>query len=176
MVKELRTTIPIPEDITVSLDGKYLTVTGPKGMNKKFMWYPGVVIKPTDSEITIDALSTRRDKKAIIGTFAAHVRNMITGVTDGFEYRMKVVYSHFPMQLKVDGNKFLISNFLGEKKPRVANIVGDTTVKVDGDEIVITGINKEDVGQTAANIEQTTKINRFDPRIFQDGIYIVEKV
>jgi large subunit ribosomal protein L6 len=97
------------------------------------------------------------------------------GVAEGYEYRMKVVYSHFPMQLKVEGAAFVISNFLGEKNPRVAKIVGDTRVKAAGDEVVITGINKEDVGQTAANIEQVTKIKRFDPRVFQDGVYIVEK-
>jgi large subunit ribosomal protein L6 len=80
------------------------------------------------------------------------------------------------MQVKVEGKNIVISNFLGEKKPRVANILGETTVKASGDEVVISGINKEDVGQTAANIEQLTKIKRFDPRVFQDGIYIVEKI
>jgi large subunit ribosomal protein L6 len=101
---------------------------------------------------------------------------MIKGVTQGFEYRMKVVYSHFPMQLKVEGKKLLINNFLGEKKARYANILGETKVKTGADMVTITGINKEDVGQTAANIEQATKIKRFDPRVFQDGIYIVEKI
>ena len=86
----------------------------------------------------------------------------------------------------VDGVKFLynnddtnnfehIGNFLGEKKPRLARILGETKVKVSGNEVVVSGISKEDVGQTAANIEQVTKIKRFDPRIFQDGIYIVDK-
>jgi len=64
---------------------------------------------------------------------------------------------------------------LEKKKPRVAKILGETKVKVSGNEVTVSGINKEDVGQTAANIEQKTKIKRFDPRIFQDGIYIVQK-
>ena len=88
---------------------------------------------------------------------------------------MTIVYAHFPMQVKVEGKTLVIGNFLGEKKPRVAKILGDTDVKVSGNEVIISGINKEDVGQTAANIEQKTKIRRFDPRVFQDGIYIVQK-
>jgi large subunit ribosomal protein L6 len=118
----------------------------------------------------------KKTQKAMVGTFASHIRNMIKGVTEGFEYRMKVVYSHFPMQLKVEKDKLMIGNFLGEKKPRSANILGESKVKASGDEVVVTGINKEDVGQTAANIEQATRIKRFDPRVFQDGIYTVEKI
>ncbi len=100
---------------------------------------------------------------------------MIIGVTDGFECKLKIVYAHFPMQVKAEGNTLVIGIFLGEKKPRVAKILGETKVKVNGNEVVISGINKEDVGQTAANIEQKTKIKRFDPRTFQDGIYIVQR-
>ncbi len=80
-----------------------------------------------------------------------------------------------PYSGKVDGKTFIIGNFLGEKKPRVAKILGDTKVKITGGEVTVSGINKEDVGQTAANIEQKTKIKRFDTRVFQDGIYIVQK-
>jgi large subunit ribosomal protein L6 len=100
---------------------------------------------------------------------------MITGVTKGYEYKMKMVYSHFPIQLKAEGNLLLIGNFLGEKKSRKANILGNTKVTIKGDQVIINGINKEDVGQTAANIQQATKIRRFDPRVFQDGVYLVER-
>jgi large subunit ribosomal protein L6 len=123
----------------------------------------------------VDASSSRKEQKAMVGTFASHIRNLILGVTDGFECKMSIVYAHFPMQVKVDGKTLIIGNFLGEKKPRVAKILGETKVKVSGSEVVVSGINKEDVGQTAANIEQKTKIKRFDPRTFQDGIYIVQK-
>jgi large subunit ribosomal protein L6 len=97
------------------------------------------------------------------------------GVVNGFEYKMKVVYSHFPMQLKVEGDKLLINNFLGEKRARVSRIIGETNVKTSSDEVTITGINREDVGQTASNMEQITRIKAFDPRVFQDGLYLIEK-
>jgi large subunit ribosomal protein L6 len=88
---------------------------------------------------------------------------------------MKIVYAHFPMTVKADGSKVTIENFLGERHPRTAKILGDTQVQIKGDEVIVSGINKEEVGQTMANIEQATKIKGRDPRVFQDGIYLVEK-
>ena len=131
--------------------------------------------KLREEEILVDAESSRKEQKAMVGTFTSHINNLVTGVSEGFECKMTIVYAHFPMQVKVEGKTLIIGNFLGEKKPRVAKILGETKVKVTGNEVFISGINKEDVGQTAANIEQKTKIKRFDPRTFQDGIYIVQK-
>ncbi|MBP1909319.1 50S ribosomal protein L6 [Methanolobus bombayensis] len=176
MAKEIKKIIEIPEGVTVTMQGQVLSVTGPKGMTERNFWYPGVKIEIEGSEVIVDSTVIKKTQKAMVGTFASHITNMIKGVTEGFEYRMKVVYSHFPMQLKVEGDRLMISNFLGEKKARNAKILGETKVKASGDEVVVTGNNKEDVGQTAANIEQTTRIKRFDPRVFQDGIYTVEKI
>ncbi len=176
MAKEMKKIIEIPEDVTVTFQDRLLAVSGPKGRNERSFWYPGITIEVVDSEIIVDATVSKKTQKAMIGTFTSHINNMIKGVTEGFEYRMKVVYSHFPMQLKVEGKRLIINNFLGEKKARSANILGESSVKATADEVVVTGINKEDVGQTAANIEQITRIKRFDPRVFQDGIYIVEKI
>lgn len=175
MVKEIARTIEIPEGISVSFSQDVLTVKGPLGTVERKLWYPGVKIDVREGEVVVDAVSSRKEQKAMVGTFTSHIKNLIKGVNEGFECKMSIVYSHFPMQVKVDGKSFIIGNFLGEKKPRVAKILGETKVKVTGNEVTITGINKEDVGQTAANIEQKTKIRRFDPRIFQDGIYIVQK-
>ncbi|AKB12907.1 LSU ribosomal protein L6P [Methanosarcina thermophila] len=175
MVKEIARTIEIPEGISVSFSQDVLTVKGPLGTVERKLWYPGVKIDVREGEVVVDAVSSRKEQKAMVGTFTSHIKNMIKGVNEGFECKMSIVYSHFPMQVKVDGKSFIIGNFLGEKKPRVAKILGETKVKVSGNEVTITGINKEDVGQTAANIEQKTKIRRFDPRVFQDGIYIVQK-
>lgn len=88
---------------------------------------------------------------------------------------MKVVYVYFPVSIKVEGDKVVISNFCGERKPRIAKIVGDTKVEVKEDDIIVSGINVEEVGQTAANIEQATKVKGKDPRVFLDGIYVYEK-
>ncbi|HWQ44635.1 MAG TPA: 50S ribosomal protein L6 [Methanosarcina barkeri] len=175
MVKEIARTIKIPEGVSVSLSRDVFTARGPKGTVERKFWYPGIKIEVREEEILVDAESSRKEQKAMVGTFTSHIKNLVTGVSEGFEYKMTIVYAHFPMQVKVDGKTLIIGNFLGEKKPRVAKILGETKVKVTGNDVSISGINKEDVGQTAANIEQKTKIKRFDPRTFQDGIYIVQK-
>jgi len=175
MVKEIARKIEIPEGVSVSLSRDVFTARGPKGTVERKFWYPGIRIEVGEEKILVDAEFSRKEQKAMVGTFTSHIKNLITGVSEGFECKMTIVYAHFPMQVKVEGKTFIIGNFLGEKKPRVAKILGETKVKVSGSEVIVTGINKEDVGQTAANIEQKTKIKRFDPRTFQDGIYIVQK-
>ena len=101
---------------------------------------------------------------------------MVKGVTDGFSYTLKALYSHFPMTLAVQGNQLIVNNYFGERVPRSANILAGVDVKVQNKtEIVVSGIDKEAVGQTAANIERSTTVKKRDRRVFQDGIYLIEK-
>jgi large subunit ribosomal protein L6 len=172
---ETKRTIAIPEGVNVTIDNMNVSVSGQQGELKRELWYPGIAIKKVDSEIVVETNIPRREQLAMLGTFESHLKNMITGVTKGYEYKMKVVYSHFPIQLKAEGNHVLVGNFLGEKKARKASILGNTNVEIKGDQVIISGMNKEDVGQTAANIRTATKIRRFDPRVFQDGVYLVER-
>ncbi|MEM2934475.1 MAG: 50S ribosomal protein L6 [Methanocellales archaeon] len=168
--------VKIPQNVNVYIEGKFIRVTGPRGELKRELWSPVVSIRKQDSNIIIESSDKRRKARAIIGTLASHISNMMKGVVEGFECRLKIVYAHFPIQVKIEGDKVLIINFLGEKRPRMAQIVGkETKVKITSDEVIVTGIDKEAVGQTAANIEQTTRIKGYDPRVFQDGIYITVK-
>jgi large subunit ribosomal protein L6 len=79
------------------------------------------------------------------------------------------------MQVSVEDGDVVISNFLGEKAPRRTPVRGDTEVSVDGETVVLSGPDKEAVGQTAADIEQMTRVTDKDSRIFQDGVYITRK-
>ena len=167
--------VKIPDGVKVSLDGSQLNVKGPKGQLSRNMRFPQVTISVEGSEVTIGTDSKRKEITSMVGTLEAHTKNMCRGVTQGFEYRMKVVYSHFPIQLKLQGSRLEIANFLGEKKARYARIEADVTAKVANDEVVLTGINCESVGTSAANIEHATHIRDRDPRVFQDGIYIVQR-
>jgi large subunit ribosomal protein L6 len=97
---------------------------------------------------------------------------MVIGVTRGFTYKVKIVFSHFPISVKVKDKMILIENFTGERSPRKAKIVGDVQVKIQSEDVILQGIDLEDVSQTAANIEQATKVKRKDPRIFLDGLYV----
>ncbi len=167
--------VEIPEGVEVTVEGNTVKVKGPKGELQRELKYPGVKILLEDGKVAVFKEFPRKKDIAIARTFKAHIANMIKGVTEGFTYKLKVLYSHFPMTVKVQGNEVVIENFLGEKNPRRARILPGVTVKVMGQEIIVEGIDREAVGQTAANIEQATRITKWDRRVFQDGIYIVEK-
>ncbi|NQE44747.1 50S ribosomal protein L6 [ANME-1 cluster archaeon GoMg2] len=175
--------IPIPEGVNVTIDRRIVKVAGPKGELTRELWYPGLHIDVAETDngpaVVIKSDSSRKNIKAMAGTYRSHINNMIIGTNEGFFYKLKVLHAHFPMQVALtkEGNALSISNFLGERKPRVARVMEGVNVEIKskGAEIVITGIDKEAVGQTTANIEQTTKIKGYDPRVFQDGIYLVEK-
>jgi large subunit ribosomal protein L6 len=167
--------INIPAGVKASLEGMHLRVTGPKGQLSRNVRFPQVTVTCDGKEVVIATESRRKEITAMVGTLEAHTKNMFRGVTEGYEYRMKVVYSHFPIQLKLQGNKLEIANFLGEKKARHARIEQGVTAKVGNDEVVLTGIDRELVGTSAANIEHATHIRDRDPRVFQDGIYMVQR-
>ena len=175
MAKEIARQVEIPEGVAVAVDGNTVTVKGPKGEVSRQLSYPEIEIKKEDSILVVNSRLDRKRQRAMVGTLAAHIGNMIAGVTKGYEYKMKVVYSHFPIQLKAASDELIINNFLGERKPRSARILPGTKVNIGKDEVTITGIDKECVGQTMANIEQATRVRGFDIRIFQDGIYLVDK-
>ena len=167
--------VKIPDGVKAQLDGMQLKVTGPKGQLSRNMRFPQVTVTCENNEVTIATESKRKEITSMVGTLEAHTKNMCRGVSEGFEYRMKVVYSHFPIQLKVQGTKLEIANFLGEKKARSARIEIGVTAKVANDEVVLTGIDRELVGNSAANIEHACHIRNRDPRVFQDGIYMVQR-
>ena len=170
----IREEIEIPEGVDVIMEDE-VTVKGPNGETSRKFTYPNVTIAKEDNLVVLETAFPKKKDKSMIGTTRAHINNMITGVTDGFTYHMKIVFAHFPMTVKVEKDIVSIDNFLGERHPRTAKIVGSAKVTVKGDEVTITGINKEHVGQTMANLEQATKIKGRDPRVFQDGIYLTSK-
>jgi len=168
--------VKIPDGIAVAIEGGSVRVSSGKVALVRRLSYPRVSLAVEGKELRIRCELPKRKEKAIVGTYASHVRNMIEGVSKGWLYRMKIVYSHFPMKPSVKGNEFVLENFLGERHPRRAEILGEQTiVRVEGDQVTVHGPDLEAVSQTAANIEQMTRIRGFDPRVFQDGIYIVAK-
>lgn len=175
MVKEIARQVEIPEGVAVTIDGSTITAKGPKGEVTRQLCYPMIDITKEDSRLIVNSRLDRKQHRAMVGTLAAHIGNMIAGVSRGFEYKMKVVYSHFPIQLKQASDELIIGNFLGERKARSAKILPGAKVEIGKDQLTITGIDKEQVGQTMANIEQATRVHGFDIRIFQDGIYLVDK-
>jgi large subunit ribosomal protein L6 len=169
--------VPIPDGVSIDLEGKVVKVSGPLGKLEKDLSHMPVDIAIKGSSVVISAKWPRKREIGMVGTAAGHVRNMMKGVQRGFTYKLKMVYAHFPMSVrfsKPDG-KVLIENFCGEKTPRVVDVVGGVDVTVSGDDILVKGMDLEEVSQTAANIEAATGIKEKDQRVFLDGIYVYER-
>ncbi len=165
-------TVDVPDGVQASLDGMVLTVTGPKGKISKDFAHSRLKMGLKDGKITLEAPAKGKRFSATVGTIAAHVKNMFKGVTTGHSYSMKVIYAHFPITVKVAGKSVFIENFMGERSKRIAKIVGDVSVAVQGEELTLEGVDKDDVGQTAANIHMAAHVKKMDPRVFQDGVYV----
>ena len=174
-IKELKKEIEIPESVEVIVEGKKITVNGPKGENSRYFLHPKFKITKEDNKIIILTKDATKKEKTMMGTYTAHVKNLLAGIKSGFEYKLKICSGHFPMTLTFEKERVMINNFMGEKVPRKAKIPQDVKVNIEGDTITVSGYDIEKVGQCAANIELATRRSGFDKRIFQDGCYIFSK-
>jgi len=172
---EISKTIQVPDDVDVSMDGKKISFKGSKGSLTRDFSFAPVAIEGEGKNIRIWAKWPRKKEAALVGTIYSHIQNMITGVTRGYSYKLKIVFSHFPISVKVQDKTVLIENFTGERRARRVKTLGDVKVKVEAEDIIVEGVNLEEVSQTAANIEQATRVRRKDPRVFLDGIYVYER-
>ncbi|MFQ6124280.1 MAG: 50S ribosomal protein L6 [Candidatus Heimdallarchaeota archaeon] len=171
--------LEIPKDVEVSLEGRQISVKGPKGeVTRDFSYARRLFIQKKDEEIRVHANFPQKTTKALVGTISSHIANMIHGVTRGFTYKLKIVSSHFPIFVDVKRDTVTIQNYLGEKAARFAKIVGNTQVRVEEDNIIVEGPDIEKVAQTAANIQEIPRLRgkrRKDTRVFLDGIYIYDR-
>ena len=173
--KKISETIEIPKGIEVKIENYFVMAKGPKGENKKHLFNKKIQMKVEDKKIMITSKrSTKREKKAI-GTFRAHIKNMLKGVTDTHKYVLKICSGHFPMNVSVSNNQIIVKNLLGEKIPRVMDIKEGINVKVENDQIIVESVDKEKASQCAASIEKLTRRTGYDSRIFQDGCWITAK-
>ena len=167
--------LEILDGLTASKEGNVLVINGPKGAVNKKLDNPRVELSVDNKEIVLTAKKSSKQDKAIIKTYKAHVLNAFKGCSEGFTYKLKICSGHFPMNVSVTDNVLTIKNFIGEKVPRQVRLIPGTEVKVEGSFITVSSNDKDKAGQTAANIEQATRRPGFDKRVFQDGIYIIEK-
>jgi large subunit ribosomal protein L9e len=128
--------------------------------------------------IKLDLWFATRAQLACVRTICSHIENMMTGVTQGFTYKMRFVYSHFPINVTLSGDVVEIRNFLGEKRVRKVQLLPGVKYKRSDsvkDQIELSGIDIAAVSLTAAKIQQATNIRHKDLRKFLDGIYVSEK-
>lgn len=177
---ETQEKIKIPAEVKISLKGREVTVTGPRGsLARSFSHTPVEFDMPNSRLLLVTIYFGVRKHNACLRTICSHIKNMITGVTLGFCYKMRSAYSHFPINVAVaDGGATLqIRNYLGEKRVRkIAMLPGCKVALTDQkDEIAVTGNSLEAVSQSAASIQQSTAVKDKDARKFLDGIYVSER-
>ena len=167
--------VVIPEGVKVTQKKHMLTFVGPLGKTYKSFRSIPVKIEINDNKIILKTIDYKKRDYSILHTARSIIRNICEGLIEGYTIKMKVVFAHFPITVKVDGKTILIENFQGERAPRSTHIVGNTKVIPKGEDVVLTGEVWTDITQTAANIELKTKVKNKDHRVFLDGIYIYDK-
>ncbi len=171
--QELKREIEIPKGIEVEIINKEMIAKKEgKEIKRKL---PKVIAEKKDNKIIIKTKrGTKRERKQI-NTIVAHINNVFKGLNEKFVYKLQICSVHFPMNVSVKDDEVVVKNFLGETKERKAKILPDVEVKIEKEIITIDSINKEAAGQTAGNIEKATKVKGRDRRIYQDGIFMLEK-
>jgi large subunit ribosomal protein L6 len=167
--------VVIPEGVTVTQKKHMLTFVGPLGKTHKSFRLIPVDVKIVENKLVLKAIGSKKKDYAILHTARSILRNICEGLIVGYTIKMKIVFAHFPVTVKVEGKNIIIENFQGERAPRRTVIVGNTKVVPGGEDIILTGEVWTDITQTAANIELKTKVKNKDHRVFLDGIYAFEK-
>lgn len=169
-------TIPIPDAVKASVNHKILHVQGPLGKTRKAFKKIPVDLQIEGKNVILKSVGLRKRDYAIFKTAESIINTLFKGVQNGYTFKMKVVYAHFPITVKIKDGYIHVENFQGERAARVSKIVGDTKVVSKGDDIIITGPVLADVSQTAGSLQQNTKVKNKDHRVFLDGVYLFEKL
>lgn len=173
--EKMQQEIKIPEGVQVTLRKNMLQVKGKLGSTYKNFKKIPVNLEVSEDKVRLKATGTRKKDYAILNTAHSIIGNLCEGVQTGYTVKLKIVFAHFPITVKTQDKMILIENFQGERSARVAKIIGNTKVTPKGEDVIVTGPVLTDVTQTAANIQQGTKVKNKDHRVFLDGIYIYEK-
>ncbi len=175
MKREIFQTIDIPEGVNVTIDGGMFNVEGPEGKNWRKFNIRNLEFNKKGNQIIIGSKKATKKEKKRINTTKAHVENLIKGVQEKFEYQLKICYSHFPMNVEVKEGEVVVKNFFGGKIDRKTKVIEGIEIEINKEMITVKSTNKELAGQMAADLERITKIRKKDRRVFQDGIFIVNK-
>ncbi len=168
--------ITVPSDVVITKQKNLIVTKGSYGSVQKDFTKMPAIIEIKDEKISIKSHGNRKKDFALVNTLQSVINNMIKGSTKGFTYKLKIVFAHFPISVKIKGKDIFVENFFGERSPRTSKIIGnDTKVSVEGEDIIVKGPNIENVSQTAANLELATRIKNKDSRVFLDGVYIYSK-
>jgi large subunit ribosomal protein L6 len=171
----LKEELEIPSGITVAVEGTKVSVKKGNNLIERDFNTKQVSIKMEGGKFIVYSPKSTKRERRVAGSILAHLKNFFRGVEKKHVYKLKICSGHFPMTVALSGKDFVIKNFLGETVSRTVRIKEGASVKIDGNFVIVESNSIELAGQTAASIEQLTRISDRDSRVFQDGIYIIEK-
>jgi len=172
--------VKIPEGISATVNNRVVTITGKRGVLRKSFKHTQLDVKMLGKKrIQVEKWFGSRKDIATVRTVISHIENMFKGVTNGYRYKMKSVYAHFPINIAIqdNGQTVEVRNFLGEKYVRRVTMSKGVQCVQTGqkDEIAVEGNDIELVSQSAASIQQCVLVKNKDIRKFLDGIYVSDK-
>jgi len=173
--------LKIPEGVTVTVKSLIISVTGPRGSLTKNVRHCNMDIVVNKETVLLKVWQGHRKQIAGLRTIRSLINNMIIGVTKGFQYKLRAVFAHFPINMIIQdsGKSVEIRNFLGEKAARHVNMLEGVTIAeskgTNKDEFLLEGIDVQAVSQSAASIHGSCLVKNKDIRKFLDGIYVSEK-
>ena len=189
MVKQTlsKQTVEVPEEVTLEIKSRVVTVKGPKGeLVKSFRKFPVQILAERNEAGRITSVTVRRwfsnsKEKSCVNSVRKHIMNMINGVQREFKTVMKYGYKFFGMKLQTleDGKVLEIQKFAGRLGKVYVRAVEGVRISLSTDEtkkeIEVIGMDVDSVGLTCSLINQSCKYRDLDRRIFLDGIYIFER-
>src|SRR3990170_5427362 len=125
---ETSRTIQVPDGVAVSIENRKVTVKGSKVTLTRDFSHANISLETDGKTVRVWAEWPRKKETSLVGTIYSHIQNMITGVTKGYSYKLKIVFSHFPITVKLQDKSVLIENFTGERRERRVKIIGDVKV------------------------------------------------
>ena len=174
--QEITAQVEAPASVSIRKQDNLIEVKGKLGTVRKDFTKLPATVTVEGNKITIKPYGRRKRDLAVTNTARSVITGMIKGVEKGYTYKLKIIFAHFPISVKVKGKEIHVENFFGERSARISHIVGDATkVSLVGEDVIVHGPSLEDVSQTAANIELSTKTKGKDQRVFLDGLYVYSK-
>merc|ERR1719245_819726 len=171
-------TLDVPKGIKISINSKIVKVEGKHGtLERNFKHMPIELLLCGGHKVKARMYFAKSKQLSMLRSVCSHIRNLFDGVTSKFEYRMRLVYAHFPINATITNNGTTVElrNFLGEKRVRIVNMLQGVKVEKSAttkDELVITGTDIELTSRSAALIRQSCLVKNKDIRKFLDGIYV----
>ena len=148
-----RLPIPVPSGVDVSIDGRQVTVTGPKGRLTHSVATP-IDVAQEDGTVLVRRPDDERTSRALHGLTRTLIANMVTGVTDGYEKKLEIVGTGYRVVAKGSNLEFA----LGYSHPITVRAPEGITFTTDGPtRFVVQGIDKQQVGEVAANLRKLRK-------------------